>query len=175
MIFTAVLTLIFLSMSLYLIYQARWGVSRAGASADYILIFQPAVLFIASMTAFVYAAFFFGRPAKDMPSVNRVVLLSENNAHKREYLLREKRSALIGKGDADIDLEGADSSPLIAYEHAVMNRVGNDWFVERVSAEGMVGLRHKEGPYIYILKVGICYKLYTYDVLYIENERLLVL
>lgn len=110
------------------------------------------------------------------PDISKIILLSESNSFKKEYPLDDRKSALIGKGEHSyIDLENTGYPHLIGYEHAVLNRVQNVWYVERVSDEGRVGLRRAGSQFVYKLKTGNYYKLSAYDTLYVANEKLLVL
>ena len=116
------------------------------------------------------------RQNNELPKIiTKITLLSDSNSTEKLFLLSGKESALIGKGDeAYIDLENADKSHLISYEHAILNQVDDNWFLECVSEEYEVGLKRSNNQYVYKLKPGICYKLFVNDVLYIAGERLLV-
>ena len=116
------------------------------------------------------------RKNSELPKViTKITLLSDTNSTDRLYLLSGKESALIGKGyEAYIDLEHADQSHLISYEHAIVNQIDDNWFLECVSEEYGVGLKRSTDQYVYKLKPGICYKLFINDVIYIAGERLLV-
>ena len=107
-------------------------------------------------------------------AVTKIVRLTEMNATAEEYFLSGRTSVLIGKAGATADGgEGGD----VSNEFAVINRVNDFWYIERVSDERSVGLKRageQREQYVYKLKTGLCYKLQVNDVIYIENERLLV-
>jgi len=109
------------------------------------------------------------------PDITKITLLSNANAFEKEFVLGKRVSVLIGKSsEAYINLEDLEKNHLIANEHAVMNRVRNIWFIERLSDEYSVGLRRVNNQCVYKLKTGVCYRLYANDVLYIANKRLFI-
>ena len=105
-------------------------------------------------------------------NVSKIVVLSETNARMDEFSLGSRASALIVKGDFVYVTIESDAS---VEDYAVINRVENYWYIERVAEAKNVGLKRAGENYIYKLKVGMCYRLHVNDIIYIENERLLVI
>jgi hypothetical protein len=116
---------------------------------------------------------YFQNPSVAKQTISKIVLLSETNTPTDEFFLINRTSALIVKNENDvyISLEG----DVTADEYAVINCVENWWYIERISDVRSVGLKRTEEQYVYKLKAGMCYRLQRNDVIYIENERLLVL
>ena len=104
--------------------------------------------------------------------ISKIVLLSEMNVPVDEYTLFGRTYMLIGRSETSYISLGTDR---VANEYAVINRVKNYWYIERVSDERNVGLKRAGEQYVYKLKPGLCYKLQINDTIYVENERLLVI
>ena len=108
---------------------------------------------------------------QNISKITKIVLLSDFNTPTDDFSLINRTSALIKKGGAaDMSME-SDSS---VKGYAVVNRVENEWYVERISEERTVALKRAGEQYIYKLKMGMCYRLNLNDILYVEKERLLV-
>jgi hypothetical protein len=138
-----------------------------------IVVVQLIVFAIAAFSVIVYSVVpLFRRKRALSPDISKIVLLSETNALMDEFSLANRKSALIVKGDfIDICLQ----NDLAADEYAVINCVANYWYIERVSDTLSVGLKRGGEQYVYKLKPALCYRLYSSDIIYIENERLLVI
>ena len=138
-----------------------------------ILIAQLMVFSFAAISVLVFSIMQLLRRSRvATPGVSRIVLLTDMNAHKEEFSLSNRSSILIGKretvyirSEIDLALDG----------YAVINCVGNYWYVERIYDERSVGLKRAGEQFVYRLKTGISYKLHINDIIYIGNERLLVL
>jgi len=134
---------------------------------------QLIVFAIAALSVIVYSARSLLLSYSGSPQdVSKIVLLSETNALKEEFSLADRTSLLIGKRDevyirSEIDL-AVDG-------YAVVNCVDNNWYVERVFDERNVGIKRAGEQFVYRLKTGMSYKLNINDIIYIGNERLLVL
>jgi len=138
-----------------------------------IFVAQLVVLSVASLSIFVFSAWSLFRKAKSTAQdITRLVLLSEFNAPKEEFSLVDRMSVLIGKRDAVYFRSEID---LAVDGYAVVNRVDNHWFIERVFDERSVGLKRAGEQFVYRLKTGMSYKLQQNDIIYIGSERLLVL
>ena len=108
---------------------------------------------------------------QDISKITKIILLSDTNTPVDDYSLVNRTSALINKGGAvDMSMESDSSTK----GYAVVNRVENEWYVERISEERSVALKRAGEQYIYKLKMGMCYRLNLNDILYVEKERLLV-
>jgi hypothetical protein len=134
---------------------------------------QLLVSSLAACTAIIYSFVLLFRKAHGpKQSVSKIVMLSETNAHMDKFSLGSRASALIVKGEFVYVTIESDASVV---EYAVINRVENYWYIERVSEARSVGLKRAGEQYIYKLKVGMCYRLHVNDVIYVENDRLLVI
>jgi len=105
--------------------------------------------------------------------VTKMALLSDANEIKDEFSLIDRMSVLIGKHEAVVCLISEDDAEVDKY--AVINCVDGYWYIERVSDGRSVGLKCAKEQYVYKLKTGMHYRLHTNDVVYIDNERLLVI
>jgi len=105
--------------------------------------------------------------------ITKMALLSESNTIMNEYHLDNKTSTLICLSDTVYFnfLEGNKNNE----EYAVLNKIGNDWYIERISEERNVGIKRAGEQYVYKLKTGSVYRVQNNDVVYIGNERLLVI
>ena len=134
---------------------------------------QLLACFAASGSVFVYSLMpYFRKTGTSTKAVSKIVLLTDTNAPADEFLLLNRTSALIVKGDyVYISLE----NDYLVDEFAVLNRVENEWFIERSSEDRKVGLKRVGEQYIYKLKPGVMYKLCYNDTIFIENDRLLLM
>ncbi|MCL1810044.1 MAG: hypothetical protein FWG42_09820 [Clostridiales bacterium] len=140
------------------------------------------VVFFAQLAAFALAMYAAIRFAARTPEpevhikvrdVTKIALLSEANELKEEFSLIDKMSALIGKNETAVCLISVDDAEVDKY--AVINCVDGYWYIERVSDGRSVGLKRAGEQYVYKLKTGMHYRLHENDVIYVENERLLVI
>jgi hypothetical protein len=116
------------------------------------------------------------KPKRDR--IVKLVLIDEEGESIKEWYIEGETSLLIGKttsrSEADIDLAGTDYASLISVEHAVLNRVNSDWFVEDVDSGNGTGLRSANESVTNKLESGEPHRIYTGDLLYIANTRLLI-
>jgi amino acid transporter len=174
-LFGGALTIFFSFCAMRLLFLRLYPESNLRSVYDLLsLVF--AVCALTACGILIYALVELNRQNNELPKIiTRITLLTDSNSTDRLFLLSGKESALIGKGDeAYVDLEHAEQSHLISYEHAILNQVADNWYLECVSEEFEVGLKRAANPYVYKVKPGICYKLYINDVLYIAGERLLL-
>jgi len=138
-----------------------------------IFLAQLIVFALATCSVIVYSIIpLFRMPTEAKPDITKIVVLSETNTPEDEFSLEDKTSALIVKGDyIYISVENDFS----AAEYALLNRVENHWYIERMSDRQSVGIKRAGEQYVYKLKPGLCYKLRRDDVIYIDNGRLLVM
>lgn len=110
--------------------------------------------------------------------IAKLVQLDDDGEPVKEWYIRGETSLLIGKSnarqEAEIDLSDSEYASLISAEHAVLNRVGNEWFVEDIDSTSGTGLRPARKSSVERLQSGELYKLGPGDLLYIANTRLLV-
>ena len=138
-----------------------------------VFVIQLLVFSIAMGAVIVYYAWpYFNKISNVGLDITKIVLLSETNVLLDEFSLVNRACALIGKSgkvylSADNDLTGD--------ECAVLNCVEKDWYIERVQDKFSVGLKRAKEQYVCKLKAGMCYRLQANDIIYIGDERLLLL
>ena len=134
---------------------------------------QLIALSVAALSVVIFSAWSLSRKTRgSAQSISRIVLLSEFNTPKEEFSLVDRTSVLIGKRDTVYFRSEID---LAVDGYAVVNCVESFWYVERVFDERSVGLKRAGEQFVYRLKTGMSYKLQINDIIYIGNERLLVL
>ncbi|MDT3428977.1 hypothetical protein J2Z22_004573 [Paenibacillus forsythiae] len=110
--------------------------------------------------------------------VIKLVLLDDDGDPLKEWYIKGEISLLIGKTnarqEADIDLANSEYASLISAEHAVLNRVGSEWYVEDVDSRSGTGLRAAKNSAVDKLESGEPHRIGPGDLLYIANTRLLV-
>ncbi|MGW8959560.1 FHA domain-containing protein [Paenibacillus sp. NPDC055715] len=118
------------------------------------------------------------KPKTHRNRITKLILMDEEGESIKEWYIEGETSLLIGKttarSEADIDLAGTDYASLVSVEHVVLNRVNSDWFVEDVDSDNGTGLRPANESVTKKLESGEPYRIYTGDLLYIANTRLLV-
>jgi len=138
-----------------------------------IFVVQLIAMSVAALSVVIYSAWtLFKKTRGTAQGITRIVLLSESNTPKEEFSLIDRTSVLIGKRDTVYFRSEID---LAVDGFAVVNRVDNYWYVERVFEERSVGLKRAGEQFVYRLKTGMSYKLQVNDIIYIGSERLLVL
>ena len=136
------------------------------------LIALLSALTFGSASVTVYASrLVFSRNRASGQDVAKIILLSDSNVPKEEFYLTNRTSALIGKSDVVYIRSEID---LASDGYAAINCVDNCWYVERVFEERSVGLKRAGEQFAYKLKTGMSYRLHKNDIIYIGNERLLV-
>ncbi|AKG36030.1 FHA domain-containing protein [Paenibacillus durus] len=110
--------------------------------------------------------------------VIKLVLLDDDGDPLKEWYIKGEISLLIGKTnarqEADIDLADSEYASLVSAEHAVLNRVGSEWYVEDVDSRSGTGLRAAKKSSVDKLESGTPHRIGPGDLLYIANTRLLV-
>lgn len=138
-----------------------------------ILVTQFIVFSLASFSVVIYTIWSLVHKTRGLAQrITRIVLLSESNTPKEEFSLVNRMSVLIGKRDTVYFRSEID---LAVDGYAVVNCVENNWYLERVFDERSVGLKRAGEQFVYRLKTGTSYRLQVNDIIYIGNERLLVL
>jgi len=131
-------------------------------------------LAVVSLATMIYCIWPQLRLPHEQPSgITKMALLSDSNTIINEYHLDNKTSTLICLGDTVYFnfIEGNKSNE----EYAVLNKIGNDWYIERIAEERNVGIKRADEQYVYKLKTGSVYRIQNNDVVYIGNERLMVI
>jgi hypothetical protein len=158
----------------FFLFELAWFVNYDPKIHIYnILTIQFIVLSLAAFTVVVYTTWsLLHKTRGSAQRITRIVLLSESNTPKEEFSLINRMSVLIGKRDAVYFRSEID---LAVDGYAVVNCVDNNWYLERVFDERSVGLKRAGEQFVYRLKTGMSYRLQINDIIYIGNERLLVL
>ena len=109
-------------------------------------------------------------------SISTLVFMSDNGEVKKELDISERQSVLIGKGEmVDIDLSYfMTEEKAVAAEHAVLNLVDSYWYIEAITENYKVGLRHEYDNTIYKLKYFTPYKLTADDIIYVSDIKIIV-
>jgi len=160
-------------LAFFLVALAWFANYNSGEHITNIFVAQLVAMSVTSLTVVVFSAWSLFRKARGTAqSITRIVLLSEFNTPKEEFSLVDRTSVLIGKRDTVYFRSEID---LAVDGYAVVNRVENYWYVERVFEERSVGLKRAGEQFVYRLKTSMSYKLQVNDIIYIGSERLLVL
>lgn len=123
-----------------------------------------------------------GRP-KTKPSLTReavakIVLLDDDGERVKEWYVKGENSVLIGKntqrGEVDIDLSDCEYASLVSSEHAVLNRVGDQWFIEDADSHSGTAIRKAGRSDAKRLIVEEPLEIGMGDMIFIANTRLLV-
>lgn len=111
-------------------------------------------------------------------TIAKVVLLDDDGERIKEWYVKGEISVLIGKttsrGEVDIDLSDSEYASLVSPEHAVLNRVGDDWFIEDVDSETGTGIRKAGRSDTRRLIAEEPVPIGAGDMIFIANTRLLL-
>lgn len=114
---------------------------------------------------------------KKYATVQRLVLINGDGERDKEWVVAEGTSLLIGRNTpghyVDIDLSGNRYEAFVAKSHAVLNRVGVDWYVEDLDTVNGVGIKKSGTDYNYRIQPHKPYKIDIGDIIYIAKLRLL--
>lgn len=110
-------------------------------------------------------------------SIRRLVLINNDGEHDKEWAMGEATALLIGKGSrvhyVDIDLGDHRYEAFVSDEHAILNRMGEDWYIEDLSTVNGVGIKKYGQDMNYRIQPNRPYKIEVGDILYIAKIRLL--
>ena len=170
---SGVLSAFFLTVLVLFAYNYHYDFNVLSDSFVYnLLVIQTAVLFSAACAVLAVAVVMLCRKIRDSSNIiEKLVLLTDMNAPADECNLSGRMSVMIGR---NVTSHISFDTDTIAYEYAVVNRVKNAWYIERVSDGRSVGLKRAGEQFVYKLKPGLYYKLQINDVIYIEKERLMI-
>jgi len=111
-------------------------------------------------------------------AVAKIVLLDDDGERVKEWFVKGETSVLIGKnghrGGVDIDLSDCEYASLVSPEHAVLNRVGDRWYIEDTESHSGTGLRKAGSSETRRLVAEEPQEIGTGDMVFIANTRLLV-
>jgi len=97
----------------------------------------------------------------------------DDDSLSKKFLLGRAPSLVIGTSkDAQIKIEDVG----IKEEHAVLNRIGKQWFIVRVGEDCAVGLKLAcdKNRMVYVLDAGVPYPIGINDIIYISHKTFLV-
>lgn len=118
------------------------------------------------------------KPQVARDAVVKIVLLDDDGERVKEWYVKGETSVLIGKntqrGEVDIDLSDCEYASLVSSEHAVLNRVGDQWFIEDADSHSGTGIRKAGRSEANRLVVEEPVEIGTGDMIFIANTRLLV-
>ncbi|MFD3260903.1 FHA domain-containing protein [Paenibacillus lentus] len=118
------------------------------------------------------------KPQVAREAVAKIVLLDDDGERVKEWYVKGETSVLIGKntqrGEVDIDLSDCEYASLVSSEHAVLNRVGDQWFIEDADSHSGTGIRKAGRSEANRLVVEEPVQIGTGDMIFIANTRLLV-
>jgi len=152
----------------------------------YIFVIPSILLKIVAILAMVvafgwYAYHHFFKNQTDVPvyqEVREIILIDEFGERIKGWDIVGETSMLIGKNTrhnkVDIDLSGSDYASLISSQHAVLNCVNGEWYVEDADSSNGTGIRSAAQNKSNKIEIGRPYQIGPGDVLYIANTRLLV-
>lgn len=110
-------------------------------------------------------------------SIQRLVLINNDGEHDKEWAMGEATALLIGKSSqihyVDIDLSDHRYEAFVSQEHAILNRMDEDWYIEDLGAVNGVGIKKRGQDMNYRIQPNRPYKIEVGDILYIAKIRLL--
>ena len=117
-------------------------------------------------------------PENGAEAISKVILIDEYGERIKEWFIKGEVSVLIGKnshrGEVDIDLSDCEYASLVSQEHAVLTRVGSDWFIEDADSESGTGIRKAGRSDTKRLAAEEPERIGSGDMIFIANTRLLV-
>ncbi|WP_339101929.1 FHA domain-containing protein [Candidatus Enterococcus clewellii] len=110
-------------------------------------------------------------------AVNHLMLVNDAGEVKKNWHIAGEQSLVIGKTyknqSVDIDLGETEYAVLIAREHAIMNLVEGEWYLEDLGSRNGTGVKSEIEADIYKLK-NQPYKLKKNDWIYIGKTKLII-
>lgn len=110
--------------------------------------------------------------------ISKIVMLDDDGERIKEWFVKGETSVLIGKSrqsfEVDIDLSDSEYASLVSPEHAVMNCVGNLWYIEDVDSQTGTGIRKCDRSDVKKLAAEEPEPIVPGDMIYIANTRLLI-
>lgn len=114
---------------------------------------------------------------KRYANIQRLILINGDGERDKEWVVAEGTSLLIGKNApghyVDIDLSGNRYEAFVAKSHAILNRIGAEWYVEDLDTVNGVGIKKSGTDYNYRIQPNRPYKIDIGDIIYIAKLRLL--
>ena len=115
---------------------------------------------------------------KKKHQIEKIILKDENGDNIREWNMDGLVSIVIGKktknNNVDIDLSQVVYSSLISRQHAVMNKADNKWYFEDMNSFNGSGILRHNSEEKFKVESGKAYRIYSGDILFIANTKLLL-
>lgn len=114
----------------------------------------------------------------DRCQIEKIILQDENEEQIKKWDISRSVSLLIGKetgnNEVDIDLSRAVYSSLVSRRHAVMNRTSGKWYFEDMNSYNGSGILRSNSEDRFKVEGGKAYQVYSGDVIYIANTKLIL-
>ena len=111
-------------------------------------------------------------------TLTEVVLLGESNERLARWNIYGKTGIVVGRdigeNQVDVNLDKTAYASMIDIEHAVLNFMGNDWYVEDISVKNGVSIQKSDGKK-YKLAYGKPCKLDRGDIIYVALTKLQII
>ena len=106
-------------------------------------------------------------------SISEIILLNEENKEIKSWDIMGKTSLLIGreKGAVDIDLSSSLFAGMVEENHAILNCVDSNWYIEDLDSKNGTQISEKDSDKLYNIKDGQS-KLSSGDYIYIGLNKL---
>ncbi|MCB5954232.1 FHA domain-containing protein [Enterococcus sp. CWB-B31] len=110
-------------------------------------------------------------------AINHLLLVNDSGEVQKNWHIQGEQSLILGKSyksqSVDIDLSETEYAVLVAKEHALMNLVDGEWYLEDLGSRNGTGVKSEHAQTIYKLK-DKPYKLKKNDWIYIAKTKLIV-
>lgn len=117
----------------------------------------------------------FDKPKRSI--ISKLILLNNDGEQDREWAIYAANSLIVGKSTrnntVDIDLGDNRYEAFIAVNHAVLNRIKDEWYIEDLNTVNGIGLKKSGDSMNFRLTPGKAYKVDVGDIIYISKVRLL--
>lgn len=138
-------------------------------------------LYCCTVTAFIFFIYWYGiRGRKGLlkrGAINHLLLVNDSGEVQKNWHIVGEQSLILGKTyqnqSVDIDLSETEYAVLIAKEHAVMNLVDGEWYLEDLGSRNGTGVKSEGDVEIYRLR-DKPYKLKKNDWIYIAKTKIMV-
>lgn len=141
---------------------------------------------IAGIISMVFcAAFFIMRitvavtgQEKKYSGMETLMLMGDDGKSIKTWNIKGKTSLLIGKGsnnnEVDVDLSDTEFGSLVSRQHAVLNMMNDDWYIEDIESVNGCGLKKANETSSVRMEKSRPYKLESGDIIYIAKTKLLI-
>lgn len=117
-----------------------------------------------------------GKKGKSRQGIQELLLLDEEGNEISAWHIGGKTSVLIGrdehKENVDINLQNTEYGGMVDRQHAVLNYVGGQWYIEDLGSRNGVRIQKAEDKKIYqVSKEHLC-RINAGDIIFIGNTVL---